>query len=405
MVGNYSKRILIYDFNDTGHCPGWLELSVRAVLKGGISPTVAAVFENQEVSRRIDSLTSDFHRIPILKKLTCSHFEAALEIAEREGIRRIFFPNLDSIIYDLGKRGKVSRRIRVNVAGIWLRPYLSSGLPGLGEVLTARLTRGADGKQKRRRVRTLRNNRKAIELLDKSIGLKQMTIFFTDSGEVESPCACLGGAALRLICDPWLLPPAGCSKNEARHRLDLPEDRIILLHVGTARAEKGLDTLCEAFSKLSGDSQNKMFVFRAGAVDWSAAGPLDALCKAGSAVALDRVLSDEELSLAYAAADWVLLPYRDQKESSGILVHAAAHSRPVIVSDHGLIGKWTSDYSLGLLFAHKNEKALLALLEGLPGLEHLSKEGMQAFASMHSPDQFMQTLLDSWLFARQAESF
>jgi glycosyltransferase involved in cell wall biosynthesis len=178
---------------------------------------------------------------------------------------------------------------------------------------------------------------------------------------------------------------------------------VVLLHAGTSRPEKGLKDACEALAGLQPDLREKLFLLRAGTVDPLDAPALQDLRRAGAAMVLDRYVAEDELALCYAAVDWVLLPYREQKESSGVLIHAAANRRPVIASDYGWIAQQVRQYDLGRLFRHLDVNSLRALLEEvavMPRESSRDDSGMDEFSSLNSPEAFRETLNQGWLLSR-----
>jgi glycosyltransferase involved in cell wall biosynthesis len=198
-----------------------------------------------------------------------------------------------------------------------------------------------------------------------------------------------------VICDPWLAASA-LDQSSARERLNLPKNKIIILHAGTSRREKGLKDLCRAFERLSPAQTQRLLLYRIGQVDPADQPWLQALIKKKLACSVQRYVSEDELLAAYAACDWVALPYRDQAEPSGILVHAAAHQRPVLVSDFGLIGEWTRQFGLGLTFRHKNVSDLSLKLAGLTQTDEGTFPGLSDFAQLHTTASFQSTIIDEW---------
>jgi glycosyltransferase involved in cell wall biosynthesis len=339
--------------------------------------------------------------IPIADRPLQSHFTDALRLADSIGAEAVFFPNLDSILYDLGfqirKNGLAAADVsdHKRIAGIWLRPQVFGADQSACRRLWAKLNRSSAGKLQRRLLRTKWNNLRALNMLAGSNRLEQMTFFFTDPREIQRSNTLLNGVKRRVICDPWLAASA-LDQSSARERLNLPKNKIIILHAGTSRREKGLKDLCRAFERLSPAQTQRLLLFRIGQVDPADQPWLQALIKKKLACSVECYVSEDELLAAYAACDWVALPYRDQAETSGILVHAAAHQRPVLVSDFGLIGEWTRQFGLGLTFRHKNVSDLSLKLAGLTQTDEGTFPGLSDFAQLHTTASFQSTIIDEW---------
>jgi glycosyltransferase involved in cell wall biosynthesis len=245
----------------------------------------------------------------------------------------------------------------------------------------------------------MKNNRLGLQRILDVEGQKpgRLRLFFTSPVSTAQASDHLRSDQVSLVCDPWL-EINHTPKLEAREMLNLPCDRIILLHAGTSRPEKGLGDLCKAIRGLPEEYARKLLLLRAGKTDRADRKHLSELESAGLAHTLDRFISEEELQLCYAACDWVTLPYRNQSESSGILIHAAANLRPVLASDFGLIGENTRNFELGRVFAHEDIKALSSEIIRLVTDQTLVQEsGMMRFSKINSPTEFVSTLRNRWL--------
>lgn len=108
-----------------------------------------------------------------------------------------------------------------------------------------------------------------------------------------------------------------------------------ILYFGLIRPYKGVETLVEAWDRLSPDVAADMRLTVVGEVweGWTAPG--DAIRRSryrDSITFIDRYVSDEEVERLFTAADAVCLPYR-RSSGSGALVMAMNHGLPVIVTD------------------------------------------------------------------------
>lgn len=396
--------LLIYDFNATGHCPSWLSLATGAFVGRCDNITVACQCEARSMDgwqKRIYDNANTV--IPIADRPLQSHLTDALRLANSVNAESILFPNLDSVLYDLGsqiRKGAITSSDLSGdqrIAGIWLRPQIFETEPSVCERIWSKLNRSPEGKLHRRLLRTKWSNLCALRALAEVDRLAQVTFFFTDPREIERSFPLFNKVRRRLICDPWLAK-SDLNQALARERLNLPKNKVVILHAGTSRPEKGLKNLCQAMKQLLPEQQQDLLLYRVGQVEPTDQPELQALIKKKLACAVERYVSDDELLTAYAACDWVALPYRDQAESSGILVHAAAHQRPVLVSDFGLIGEWTRQFGLGLVFAHKDVADLSLKLSELTQSDNGAFPGLIKFANMHTAASFQQSLTNDWWY-------
>jgi glycosyltransferase involved in cell wall biosynthesis len=114
---------------------------------------------------------------------------------------------------------------------------------------------------------------------------------------------------------------------------------------------------------------------------------------------IDRYLNECEIRALYEASDYVLLPYTtDFSGSSGVLATAAATGKPVITTNHGVVGMRTTTYGLGYTYPSGNAAALAAILATLPDTKSfeyaaLRDRGLQ-FAELNSVNAFCARLVN-----------
>jgi len=397
-------KVLVYDFNASGHCPGWMHLAAMGFLQAGAQVMVSCPADTAEVRPWAERLAAAGCCVVAMPEGDICHATDAAALARREGIERLFFPNFDSVVYEMGRHDVRGVLDGLDIGGIWLRPELRPEPRGPLRRLMEKLVRTRANKLRRKHARAVRNNRRGLAgFLPEQRRMARVRLFFTsDSAAAEVGGLMMPGETQRL-CDPWL-NRSGMSRDEARAALELDDSRIVLLHLGTSRPEKGLKDVCDALLMLDDAVISRLLLLRVGRVNLRDAPSLRRLERRGAARVIDRHVTEDELSCSYAASDWALLPYRNQKETSGVLIHAAAHGLPVIASDHGWIGTATRDHGLGLLFPHGDTTALSDLLGrvALGNAGGWSAEGMERFAAANSPAAFQKTLVENWLNSSSA---
>jgi len=162
----------------------------------------------------------------------------------------------------------------------------------------------------------------------------------------------------------------------AREKLGLPQGKALLLFFGGLRWDKGPDILFETLPLLDGD--------------WVAvvAGKPGEIGEAEADQCRERLqdperlithlefVPDKDIPGYFAAADAVVLPYRKAfRGTSGILQHAAAAGKLVIVTDVGEVGLTVRKYGLGIVVEPESPRALAAgIQEFLARKEELTKE-------------------------------
>lgn len=394
LYGEYAL-ILIYDFHPHGHCPGWLGLTALAFVDAGCEIVVACCADCDPMVPVAEMICKAGGRVIVIPNNVRIHAEHAVQLASALGIRHVFFPNFDTVVYEMGKKSGRVNFGGLSIGGIWLRPTLEGDcLVGFRKIIN-KLSWTQQSKVFRKKARTIANNRNGISMLTEGSGMANDLFLFLLNGEqAEGLQKHLPNHKQSYICDPWV-EKSETNRFEARKRLGLDQERKYFLHAGTSNPGKGLADACLAFSRLPTLIKKSVCLLRAGAVGRGDAAVLNALERDDLAFVMDRYLRDEELLLCFSACDGVLMPYRDQKESSGILIHAAVHERPVIASDYGVIGEWTKKYNLGLTFCHKDIDALSRSIEELCLLDGWCSDGMLEFSRINSPKVFKETIVNA----------
>lgn len=180
------------------------------------------------------------------------------------------------------------------------------------------------------------------------------------------------------------LPQAVLSKEEARRRLGLPQQALLLLFVANDYARKGLDALLQALAQLPAEvhlavvgSRNPLPAYQAKAQSMGL----------GARVHFLGPLAD--VAPAYQAADVLAHPTLEDSYAM-VVLEAMAHGLPVVVSGpaHCGISHELQDGGQALLLDDPHDAVrLAALTEQLlhePALAQRLREGGLAFARAHS---------------------
>jgi glycosyltransferase involved in cell wall biosynthesis len=155
--------------------------------------------------------------------------------------------------------------------------------------------------------------------------------------------------------------PNTLTREEARQRLGLPEERFVYLFFGAVRPYKGLERLLEVFSGLKGEHLTLLLAARV--YDPYSAKVVERATQADPRVVVcpSRFFLAEELQLYFNAADVVVLPFHDIL-TSGSLITALSFGRPVIVPATGCLPE-TVDDNMGILYDPRQPHALAQAME------------------------------------------
>lgn len=187
--------------------------------------------------------------------------------------------------------------------------------------------------------------------------------------------------------DPVHLPEKW-EKNEARRFLGIPASVPLILIYGAITGRKGVDRLLLAFNEyqfpkgahvlLAGKQSEDVQQILRGY-------PLaQKLMKEHRLHQLPGFIDADQEIASLSAADILWLGYRDHYVMSGVLVQAGRMGLPVIADECGLIGWYTSKYSLGVVVkssdTHEVARAVRILIEDKEFASECGKNGERLFA-------------------------
>lgn len=126
-------------------------------------------------------------------------------------------------------------------------------------------------------------------------------------------------------------------KESERAQLGFPADRPTLLFFGTIRPYKGLDVLLRAIAEVSKQHPDVLLVIAG--KPWESweryQSIIDAEGLADHVITRLDYIPEAEVSIYYAAADFVVLPYRHFDAQSAVGAQVLGQGRPMIVTDCG----------------------------------------------------------------------
>lgn len=358
------RRVLIVEPDSDGHHAFWLVLLILAHRRAGWAVSVlgdetnVALREQAEL-RGLNLAKVDWHRAVAPGRGGRALVAQAAELAGRLAAERVFFAFLDNVWEGLlGLDAGARRALAGRLEGVWFHPYALDACWRWAPPL---------GKRWAQRGRVHRGLRAGGALAQFFRGF----YFLVDEAVEQLPQVASGLRAVRLP-DPYERAPK-LTREEARERFGLPEDRMIFLHIGSAEPRKGLPDVIEAFARLEAKAgagwARRPLLLRVGSNKRLTAEErvgLNALVEAGAARLVESFVPAGDLMEYFAACDRVLIPYRKFRYSSGILANAMGAGRPVIASDYGHIGREVGLNSAGARFAHGS----------VPGLELCLREAL-----------------------------
>lgn len=177
---------------------------------------------------------------------------------------------------------------------------------------------------------------------DQMLGFHRRLAEEADLVHVHSPAAIdvLEATYGTRIAHPVVLPHGNyidvyrneIPSQDARSRLDLPQEAFIFCFVGQLRPYKGVEALVEAFKTVQAETDRAVHLLIAGKPVWPTP-PGDWAAVADQVegmTVIEGFIDDDDLQVFLNAGDAVVLPYKDIL-TSGSAVMAAGFERPVLL--------------------------------------------------------------------------
>jgi hypothetical protein len=165
----------------------------------------------------------------------------------------------------------------------------------------------------------------------------------------------------------------------------------VYLHFGGLSARKGTLEILRAIGLLPVEAlQQKVFIF-AGKVTDEMRAEFYALVRQQSARAkilvFDEFCSYEFLNNLCYIADWILIPYTNPNQSSGVIGYAGYFHKPVIGPRQGLLGQLIRDYHLGICLEDVTAASIQQAIESTPEFSETS-----TYAATHQVSDFLHAI-------------
>lgn len=346
-------RILLLDLQPAGHSVQWVNFfaqyfteqghQVRFVTLELDEATTERLFDHDQFEAVAITDTAD-QSVEYRVSTTVGHFVSCFEMADQWDA---------DVVHVLA----VNRRELPLLAGMYRSSGLLSDISVVGTLVTPYLL----GSQDKDRLTDLyhRANGWALRHLLRSGRLAKLFVLEPTIRNRLLKVWRVPPSSVAAVPDPVDPIPETRTQEAARRALDLPLDERIVLFFGSMRWEKGPDILLDAMTHV----ETSCTLVLAGSGDHVGTEEVERVrdqLPAGVQIC-DRIgfVPDEDVADYYRSADVVVLPYRAAYDgTSGILQHAAAARRPVVVTDAGSIGDIVREWHLGVIVEPGDERAL-----------------------------------------------
>jgi glycosyltransferase involved in cell wall biosynthesis len=198
--------------------------------------------------------------------------------------------------------------------------------------------------------------------------------------------------------DPIEIQP--CDPVAAREKIGAPCDAWVALMFGVISARKGVVETLEILAEARTDLRRLLIVL-AGPVEKSLRNALEAAVEKARrkfrVLWRDEFIPEPEMPFYFAAADCVICAYQRFNASSGILLQAASHGKPAIVSREGVMQDAIEEFHFGEAVDLAQPKTLVDAVERLMNATETEREGWSAggrkYASTMEARHYMSQFL------------
>jgi glycosyltransferase involved in cell wall biosynthesis len=374
------KHTLIVSPEKGGHCPFYLSLLAEAFTAEGCK--ILADIHNTDSLEHLKNRNIVVENYKFIEPCAGSSKDLINQIRElvvQYRFKTVFFAYLDAHLESLLMS---NRPIGCSIAGIWFHPYALDRKYQWTPPLDKRL----------------RSRRNIHFGLKRSIVARELKhIFFLDDASPTLLKSVNEEITSSILNDPSE-HPSELSSEAARSHFNLPHDRTIFLHAGSSEPRKGFSDTVKAFKRLSRNKslRDHIFLLRVGANPYlskASRKDLDYLTEIGMAQASGEYVSQKEFIEYFSAADWVIIPYRNFRYSSGIFANAVSSNTPIIASNYGLIGRYASLLKNGDVYPHKDWKGLSRAVA-----RHASdrRQCVHTGSQSHSKGEFIQQIQSAY---------
>lgn len=176
-------------------------------------------------------------------------------------------------------------------------------------------------------------------------------------------------------------------------------DKIVLLHAGRFRKEKGTFEIIESLKKLLPEEREKFkFILCGGSEikeDFTrAAKEMEKLKKLMEVEFFPGFVKENFLHQLYMEADLILIPYHNYFQSSGNLGHAASYGKPVIGPGQGLLGYLIRKYKLGYTLKELNSDSIASVLRFILANKDKLNYNFEDYVRRCSPKEFARIIFN-----------
>lgn len=203
----------------------------------------------------------------------------------------------------------------------------------------------------------------------------------------------------RYLPDPFVPLPT-TALLDIKSDFNIPTENIIYLHMGAMSARKGTLKILDAIELLEeNDLNNKTFIF-AGKINPDIKDEFykkfDEQRKRTQILCFDEFCEYSFLGALCKTADYILLPYENTLQSSGIIGYAAQFKKPVVVPNSKLMGKLVKRNKLGYLLNSNSQNEIAHFIKNNDKMKMFSLQDSEDYLKKNTVEHFNQVIFHSF---------
>lgn len=191
----------------------------------------------------------------------------------------------------------------------------------------------------------------------------------------------------------WVrMPDKIMDKKDARNKLGISQDALVLLSFGASHPGKNLDIVFQTIK----DIPDTVLVYAGNCSKSIGEKPNEIAERYGvtNAIIHDRWIEEGEKPLFFGASDAMVLSYTENfKSTSSLLFESASYGLPIIASDSDYLEKTLKDYNMGLIFKASNQENLTSAIKIFKQSDKIKESECKRFCQDHSSGAWAKKLL------------
>ena len=178
-----------------------------------------------------------------------------------------------------------------------------------------------------------------------------------------------------------------------RSEYKISNDQIMILHFGGLTERKGTMEIMKAISLLTIEQRKKFVFIFAGKIYKDIKDDFyqkhEELKDSVSIIVFDKFISYEFINSLCYSTDYIIAPYYNTAQSSGVMGYAIHYSKPIIVPKDGLLGKLARRYHLSYCLDYNKCNSIKKTLVDIP-MENIDEN--KGFFESNNIDSFISSV-------------